>query len=294
MLENFQLAAIVKEHGEMRLLRVPLHQALQHSLANNWNSQYIEFVDGMNEIDFDPGYQPERHEHFRLFNYQLPEWLSDEDSQTVVNLDLVNSDDTLMDSICGLVALARDDHRGEIMLFQNFTRSKVIRPGFSLVLQRGTYTSTDRAGLIIDSRLSAAYFPAEEKLLFHNFRTVNTFLPLSDFYEEASEQEIRNVLAHPSLATEDRDALAVGANQWTRKRFAMLRDSRVLDHFTPNQILAGSQGYDVLIRISNGRIVVPADKAEARKLLQFLCEERFRGALTDTLYETNSKKPADR
>ena len=293
MLENFQLAAIVNSGAQMRLLRIPLHQELQYSLSNSWNSQYREFVREISEVDFDPGYRPEQHERFRLPKFRLPHWLLSENSQTVANLDAINDDDSLIDFIRGLVALARDDRGEEVLLFQNFTRSKVIRPGFSLFLERGTYTSTDRAGLVLDARLSAAYLSAEEKLLFNSFRTVNTFLPLSDFCEEASEQEIRKVLAHPRLAVEDPDGLAIDANQWTRKRFAMLRDSRVLDDFTPSEIRTCAQEYDVPVCVSNGRVVVPSDRAGARRLLQFLCEERFRGALTETLYETNSKRRAD-
>ena len=51
--------------------------------------------------------------------------------------------------------------------------------------------------------------------------------------------------------------------------------------------------YDVSITVRKGKIVFPADKSAARKLLQFLVEERFRGAMTETLYETNSKRKAD-
>ena len=73
--------------------------------------------------------------------------------------------------------------------------------------------------------------PADGKLLFHNFRIVNTFLPfLADIYEEASEQQIREVLAHKLLAPEDVDSLSTDSNQWFRKRFAMLRDSGVLEY----------------------------------------------------------------
>ena len=39
------------------------------------------------------------------------------------------------------------------------------------------------------------------------------------------------------------------------------------------------------------KIVFPTDKSESKKLLQFFNEER--GAITDTLYETNSKRKAD-
>ena len=43
----------------------------------------------------------------------------------------------------------------------------------------------------------------------------------------------------------------------------------------------------------NGKIVFPSDKSAVKKILQFLNEELFRGAITETLYETNSKRQAD-
>ena len=59
MLENFQLALIAKSGAQMRLLRVPLHQALQASLAESWAQQYAAFVAGIQEVDFNAGYTPE-------------------------------------------------------------------------------------------------------------------------------------------------------------------------------------------------------------------------------------------
>lgn len=293
MLENFQLAAIIRQGGETTLLRIPLHQALQDTLAQTWQEQYDAFVDEIEEIDFNAGYQPEAHERFCLTDYELPGWLADENSLSAGDLDAINNDDELLDATKGLVAFARDDQGRELMLFQNFTRSHVIRPGSFLFLQNNTYETTTRPGLTLDRKLSAVYLAADGKLLFHSFRTVNTFLPLADFYEEASEQEIREVLGHDLLAPEDADALATGANQWFRKRFAMLRDSEVLDRYSARQIQQRSKGYDVDIHTSKGKIVFPAERAAAKKLLQFLNEEIFRGAITETLYETNSKREAD-
>jgi hypothetical protein len=95
------------------------------------------------------------------------------------------------------------------------------------------------------------------------------------------------------LAPVDADALVTGANQWFRKRFALLDDSGILDKYSAKQIQARSKGYDVEVQISKGKIVFPAAKGPAKKLLQFLNEELFRGAITETLYETNSKREAD-
>lgn len=293
MLENFQLAAIVRQAGRTRLLRIPLHQALQRDLAESWTAQYEAFLDEVREIDFNAGYTPEAHERFRLSDYQPPDWLSKEDSQSAGALDAITNDDALLEATRGLVAFARNDDGAEVVLFQKFSRSHVIRPGRFLFLQNNTYETTQRAGLTLDNKLSAVFLRDSDTLLFHNFRTVNSFLPLADFCEEASEREIIEVLNHELLAPEDAAALAAQSNQWFRKRFAMLRDSGVLDQYTARQIQQRSHGYDVDVRTSGGRIVFPAEKSPAKKLLQFLNEELFRGAITETLYETNSKREAD-
>ena len=295
MLENFQLAVIIQQNTRKRLLRVPLHQMLQQDLASNWEDQYSKFVNDIQEIDFNAGYHPEEHECFSLslVDHTLPGWLAAEDSRTVPSLDAITNNEELFDSIKGIVAFAQGKQGKELILFQNFSRSHVIRPGRFLFLENNTYTSTKSLGLELDKRLSAVYYPSEHKLLFSSFRTVNTFLPLISFYAEASEEEIRKVLSHKLLAPENPDLLASNANQWFRKRFAMLRDSKVLDRFSANEIRSRSGDYGVTINISGDRIVFPADTATAKKLLQFLNEEIFRGAITKTLYETNSKRQAD-
>jgi hypothetical protein len=223
----------------------------------------------------------------------LPNWLVGENSQTVQNLNSIVRDDALLDAIKGVAAFARDENNDELILFQNFSRAHVIRPGRFLFMENDTYQTSARPGMTLDSKLSAVYRHAARTLLFQSFRAVNTFLPLAAFYEEASEQQIREVLAHHTLAPENVDATAVGANQWFRKRFALLRDSGVLDEYTPRQIRERADGYDVRIHVSQGRLVFPADRAAAKKLLQFLNEELYKGPITETLYETNSKREAD-
>lgn len=291
MLENFHLAAIIR-HGD--LLQIPLHQTLQNSLARDWQNQYDQFRDDTREIDFDAGYQPEEDECFSLTDYEPPDWLGRASSDTAVALDMISDREELIDSITGTVGFARMEDGEELALFQNFTQSQIVRPHRFLFLHGNTYTDTERPGLTLARKLSAVYLSAERKLLFRSFRTVNTFLPLADFYKEASEQEIREILKHKLLAPEDSEALVTGANQWFRKRFAMLKDSGVLDRFSVKQIQSRSKGYDVSINVSNGKIVFPSDKPAAKKLLQFLNEELFRGPITETLYETNSKRQADK
>lgn len=298
MLNNFQLTAIVSKgtkDTQMDLLHVPLFQELQANLTADWSSQYDAFVSEIQEIDFDPGYKLEKHECFCLPKYELPNWLGTESSLTISDLEMLGNDETQINSIKGIAGFARNEYSEELILFQNFRPSQVIRRYRSLLLQGNAYDNIRHPVLTLGGKLNAVYQFKEGKLLFDNFRNVNTFLPLSDFYKEASEQDIRDVLHHEKLAPENADALAIDANQWFRTRFAMLKLSSVLDDFTALEIQSRSSGYEVSIQLTadNKKIVFPADKSAAKKLLQFLNEEIYRGAITDTLYETNSRREAD-
>lgn len=292
MLRNFQLAAIVKRGRQTSMLRIPMHQQLQQSLATSWHQQHGEFTSEIEEIQYDPGYEPEKHERFCLQEYEPPDWLQGENSRSAANLDAITRDDDLLESIRGIAAFAKLN-RKEVVLFQNFSRGRVIHPERFLFLQNNTYTSMARPGLTLDTKLSAVLRPHDKELVFHSFRSVNTFLPLSDFYKEASADEIRQVLDHQMLAPQDADALAENSNQWFRKRFAMLRDSGVLEEYSAADIVAHSEGYEVNIQLDGDQIIFPSERSEAKRLLQFLNEEIYRGAITDTLYETNSKREAD-
>lgn len=290
MLTNFHLTAICYHRGDTSLFHVPLHQKLQNSLAEQWGEQKEAFFSEIEEISFNPGYQPEAHERFCLNEYKLPHWLENQTTLTINTLDPIADVGDVASKIKGLIGFARDENKNEVILFQNFTRGRIIRPGGILFLDRETFRSTESTALSLDNHLSAVYFPERETLLFRNFRTVNSFLPLADYFEESSEREIIEVLSHARLITDNTQQILSFSDQWFRKRFAMLRESEVLEKFSVEQIQEHSRRYQVRIQIRENKIVFPTGKSEAKRLLQFLNEEIFRGAITDTLYETNSKR----
>jgi hypothetical protein len=293
MFDDFQLAALVKAADQWRLLRIPLHQHLQDLLAASWHQQYEAFTLGIEERAPDAGYMLEDHERFRIKGYALPEWLQAGVGGQLANLGSINKHEDLIGSIKAIVAFARDPQGHELMLMQSFNRSHVIQPGRFLLLQNDTYDTPKRTGLTLGDRLAAVYDVKTRRLLFENLRNTNAFLPLIDFIAEASDQDIRGVLSHSLLKPQDIESTIAGANQWFRKRVAMLKASRILDEYTSAQLVKRSKGYEVELKVAEGRIVFPADRRAAKRLLQFLNEELFRGPITAKLYETNSKHLAD-
>ena len=292
MPKYFKLAAIIVQGDEISLFRIPLRQDLQQNLANDWNDQYNEFICKKEEFDFTLGYTLEENQHFRLYIRELPNWLANQNLDTIPKLTSDNEDE-LVNFIEGIVAFVPDDNRDNL-LFQNFTPSQVIQPyRFLFRLGGDAYDKLEKPGLTLAKKLSAVYLPQKEKLLFRSYRNINTFLPLSDFYYEASEEDIIDILSHKLFECSDKDTLVNNSTQWIRKRFAMLKDSRTLDDYSITRIETRARRYNVEIQVVNDKIIFPTDNAKTKRLLQLLNEEIFQGALTDDLYETNSKKKAN-
>jgi len=297
MLEELHLVALLKERNQLTLRRIPLVGELQAVLTGQWQDQLDDFLLEAEEIDFDPGYTPEAHERFSLQDFELPDVVGAESSATVRLLDPIHMQGAEPFLIKAILGFARQDDGNEIVLTQSFSKSHIISPGKFLFLDRDHFETSAAPALSLGDQLTAVYYPAQQKLLFKNYRATNAIFSLMDFYKEATEEDIKAILAHDKLAPVDADALAKGASQWFCKRFALLKDSEILDQYSVPQIVQHSVGYDLDIQIDNStgrdRIVFPADKAPAKKLLQFLNEELFRGAITERLFETNSKRIAD-
>lgn len=293
MLDSFQLAVIVEGRRERSLLRVPIHAALQQELAMQWGEQLNEFLDNIQKVPFNLGYHPENHERFSLSPFCLPPWLAETTCTNVDELDSIVGDEDLLDRIRGVIGFSHAADGAELLLFQNFSRGHVIQPGRFLFLQNGIYTTTPSRALTLASQLSAVYYIAERELLFKNFHNVNTFLLLANCIQEATDAEIREVLTQSIFVAEDVNVTVTTANQWVKKRFAMLKESSILDRHSAADIQRRGAQYGVRVQLDNDKIVFPADKVASKKLLQFLNEEIFRGAITETIYETNSKREAD-
>ncbi len=157
MFKEFQLVVITRAGKKTRLLNVPLHQPLQKQLAAIWGDQYKAFTTDCQYIEFNAGYNPDEHERFLIENYKRPNWLEGLDSTTVENLDEISNHENLIDSIKGIAAIVRDSNGNDLILFQNFSRAQVIRPGRFLLLRNNTYESSDKPGLNLDGKLAALY-----------------------------------------------------------------------------------------------------------------------------------------
>ncbi|BDF79020.1 hypothetical protein [Pyramidobacter piscolens] len=88
------------------------------------------------------------------------------------------------------------------------------------------------------------------------------------------------------------DDFSHSANTWERRKIASIMDSGILKSYSATKIrsIAKQTGVDILIK--DKKVVIPTDKKERRNVLGFLDEEVYKGAFSQTLYQTNSKRKA--
>lgn len=94
------------------------------------------------------------------------------------------------------------------------------------------------------------------------------------------------------ISMENSTAFVDAADTWERRKIASINDSGILQSHTAMKIKSLAQRSGVSISVSNGHIVLPADKKERHIILGFLDEEVYKGAFSETVFQTNSKRKA--
>lgn len=288
MFNSFNLAAIVRGlRGSLSLALISMDRHLQSELASSWWQQYRTFTEGVDEVDIDIGYKPDAHERFVVRDYDLPKYLQKVDSRSMLPVTTMQAGD--LDNIVALCGVVSSDD-SEYLLFQKFRRPQVIKPGLTLLLQGDTYHSIERPGLTLDRKICAVFSRDDSKLIFSTIWLVNSFLPLVDYYTEGSIAVVNAMLGHYVFAPGSGVHLATRPNRHLANQCAKIVQSGILNKKSATEIIGGAANYGVSIRETDGRIVIPDDRKEARELLRFLNEEIYRGPLTNELFETNSKR----
>lgn len=291
-MNDLRLLAINRRRLQSQLFHISLSREAQQHLTEIWLTQYSDFIGEREAVEFDAAYRLDAHEMFVATGFLLPAWLRDRFRDMPDTFTDLDPKEINALNIRGLIGSVTDNRGCELLLFQTVTPSRRLEPGRFLFFTGKTYDISSGPGLALDHRLSAVYYVTSHRLLFRSYRTVNAYLPLVDYYREASAEDIWSVLHHRRLMAVDPERVVEKSNQWFNRRFAMLRDSDILDRYSVEEIASRGRDYSVEVTIREGRIVFPDHMGEARKLLQLLNEERFLGPITETLFETNSKRPA--
>ena len=124
---------------------------------------------------------------------------------------------------------------------------------------------------------------------FKSYNMAKRIMDLSSAYKEATDQDILELFQHENVSG-DAQAIVETANPTLRKLIASIKDSTVFDDNTADQLRAKAQAVNFDLPIDDGRVVLPNDKKELRKVLTFLDHGVYLSPVDQTRYITNSRR----
>ncbi len=285
------LLAICKVGGALTLKRVVVTQPVQELLEGVFAGQEANFLrDITGEVDFDGSWKPEDDELLRAQPVGDVAALWGLSTQNVIALDHVNPTNIPNEGIRGLcVAMGEGDQRR--LLIQNFSARQLLNRGaLAFVYEAGVFNQLTQPAFAISNNLSAILY--QDFLKFRSYSNVKMIFDLTNVYQEATNAQIDAFGAHGSLVVADIQAFKAFSDQGIRKLVNAVSKKGVLDNFLPVQIVEAAASSMLEIALDNGRLVVPQNRADAKKLLHFLDEGFYRGPLSGVAFITNSKRRA--
>lgn len=242
-------------------------------------------------------WHPDDDEAIQISPFELPEEIKQgaKTIQTLPTLDAKTANDkeiralfVITDIRSGVV------HRAA---FQSLYRGNLLTKRKSFFLSGDMLDVQTSPALTLPSQISALYMYDGRvgKLIFPQWRMISRFMDVADYYKQATNDEVKQVMEHQLFTDADVEAVLKFAGSRLRRRFALLKEDAVLDKLTADEIVnAGAQYQLVLEKKHVGgkdRIVFPKVKDNVEDLVKLLSEEFFEGCLTKQKYVTNSKRP---
>lgn len=273
-----------------RVLKLSLNASLQQAITDVFEQQYIDFNDGITtRVPFDGRYRPDADELLFIDNYVDLDNLID---ATLNPVSVTAFDEKLhsLDTVKAIFTGSTDSTPR--VLIQIFERRRLIAKGLSLFVTGNTFQKLDSGGLTLDTKLLAVL--EGTRLTFQSFHFLRRVFALTDCYKEATAAEVVEFATLPSIYCADPNAFEESANSIIRSKIGLILQSDVLSKHTPQALAAAALVFKLTIPVTpDGRIELPDNTADLRRLLRFLDEDYYESPLSQTHFISNSKRVAD-
>ena len=274
--------------------RIPLTAELNTELAQLFAEQQTSLLSDTRPIAFTGSYNVDEGEIFTIAHYPLP---------PAIGMAIGNP------LTCPVLNLNTETHRIRALFsgtwtvakkavnFQVFDAGKLLKRGFTLIGSGDIYKKLEEPGLMLQDKLTAHFHNGT--LYFCSYHNTKRFLDLTEYYREATDNDLDDFAAIELFIFEDRAGFKGQADSIIRKKIALLQKNEVLKDLTVADIQAVANNFNadlseehhINIMINEGgKLVIPEDKKQLKELIRFLDEDYFTAPLTKRKCLTNSKQ----
>lgn len=285
------LFAYTRDPGN-RIVRFALSQEVQDPMTAFLEQQIGAFDVECEEVSFDGKYKPDDGEMLVIDEFDD---LDDLCSVVASPLDVPIADPatTAFDQIKALFFGKQGTDNTWTVYIQNFDRRRVISSaGFSIFHANDVYKKIEGTGLTLDNKIAARL--RGSKLSFYSFFHVRQVFDMSSYYQEATDNDIKQFSSLAQLHVDSVDELMVASDSWVRRKVWLVMESGILEKVPPNDIKAIAAEFNISIDYvdhdGQEKIKLPTEKKSLKTLLRFLDEDYYKSPLSKTNFLTNSKR----
>jgi len=287
----YTLFAYTRDPGN-RIVRFAVNSDVQASMTMYLTAQVEAFGTDCEEVPFDGNYKPEQGEMLVIEEFEDLDSLA---TVVAAPLDVPVADPSNLDfdQIRALFFGKKEEDGSWTVYLQSFDRRRVISSaGFSIFHSRDIYKRIEGAGLTLDNKLAAKLCSA--KLSFFSFFHIRQIFDMSSYYQEATDNDIKQFAKLKELHVENLDELMAASDSWVRRKVWLVMQSNILGKVPSNDIKAIAAEFSISIEYVNQdgseKIKLPSDRKSLKTLLRFLDEDYYRSPLSQTNFLTNSKR----
>ena len=191
----------------------------------------------------------------------------------------------------GVVGLAQTQSDEFLLLFQTFYPSQSIKANNALIKLDNYYKRLPSdVCLKFTNDLSAIYSYKDETFLFNSVYNVNRFLSMHKYYEEASDEDIRKILAHDKIKCDNKELVIEKVNDGIRNSFSELKYSTILDDASVNDIITAGAYWEIDVNAFDGKFIFPTEQRNIINTLKLLNGKIFETPILKIRKETNSSR----
>ncbi|WMO14914.1 Kiwa anti-phage protein KwaB-like domain-containing protein [Pseudoalteromonas piscicida] len=288
---TFSLFALTSDPAK-RIVKFKLSNDVQDELTTYLKEQESSFDLQQDEIVFDGKYKPDAGEVLCIENYDDIDNLESA-IRNPTSLDLVAPSEDFFHDIKALFSGYILATGGVKILLQNFDKRKIISTnGLSIFHSANVYKKIEGIGLTIDHKLTATL--EEGKLKFFSFHNARQIFDLSEYYKEATDDDVIEFSNQGLIKSVDHHQLLEMSDSWVRRKISLIQQSGILQNVPINEMKAVATEFSIpfttVSEDGDELIKIPDNKSDLKKLLRFLDEDYYKSPLSKTNFITNSKR----
>lgn len=276
-----------------RLLALTLDADSQEALSAMM-AGLVGDVEAADHVAFEHGYKSDDGEIVSLSPFELSGPLAVlTNAADAAVLPALNAADINEADVRAIVAVEWTGNVPAVIAFQRVESRYVLKKEpwrWRLMFADGRFVRDERPGLEVAKRVDAVL--VGNTLDVVSWPKAHSILDLTPWMRQATVDEMEDFFKHKKLSLAEgfnSDALA---DTVVRRKVASIADRKLLDKCSVQSLRAYAAEFDVELKISKGRIVLPSTKKEFKAVLALLDEDLLSFDPTGERWLVNSKRRA--